>query len=64
MVSRKDVPFGVKKSQHFETPNPQTPKTAKICPILVGTWKLISLNFAFNIGGLTSKQPLFFIGAQ
>jgi len=28
--------FWSNKSQLFETPDPQTPKTAKICPILVG----------------------------
>ena len=34
--SRIDVPFAV-KIKLFETPDPHTPKTAKICPILVGT---------------------------
>ena len=34
--SRKDMPYGV-KLQLFKTPDPQTPKTAKICPILVWT---------------------------
>jgi len=41
--SRKDVPFGV-KSQLFETPDPQTPKTAKIGPILVGTKNFRSIS--------------------
>jgi len=35
-------------TKRFEIPDPQTPKTAKICPILVGT--KFSLDFAFNIG--------------
>jgi len=54
--------FWSKNRELFETPDPQTPKTAKICPILVGT--KFSLDFAFNIGGLTSKQTLIFIVAQ
>jgi len=45
--SRKDVPFGVKIAT-FCNPDPETPKTAKICPVLVGTKFL--LDFAFNIG--------------
>ena len=57
--SRAHVPFGVKIAT-FCNPDPQTRKTAKICPILVGT--KFSLDFAFNIGGLTSKHPLIFIG--
>jgi len=41
--------------QLFETPDPQTPKTAKICPILVGT--KFSLDFAFNIGVSRVNTP-------
>jgi len=59
--SRKDVPSGG-KNRNFLKPLIPTPKTAKICPILGGT--TFSLDFAFNIGGLTSKHPLIFIGAQ
>ena len=52
VVSHKDVPFGVKIAT-FLNPWPPNPKN----------WKLL-LDFAFNIGGLRSKHPLFFIGAQ
>jgi len=56
---RTHVPFGVKIETFLKLLTSRPPKTAKICPILAG-----SLDFAFNIGGLRSKHPLFFIGAQ
>jgi len=55
---RIDVPFAVKTKTFSD---PQTPKTAKIWPFF---WRgEFSLDFTFNIRGLKSKQPLFFIGA-
>ena len=39
------------KTKVFETPDPQTPKTAEICPILFWSgFRKFSLDFAFNIG--------------
>jgi len=54
--SRKDVPFGV-KLQLFKTPTLRPPKPPKLAQF----WSVLSLDFAFNIGGITSKRPLFFI---
>jgi len=48
--SRKYVPFAL-KIENFCTPAP-------------GPDRKFSLDFAFNIEGLRSKHPLFFIGAQ
>jgi len=56
--SRTDVSFAVKKSKLFVPFDPQAPKTAKICPILVETTKF-SLDFALNIVDLRSKRPYY-----
>jgi len=53
--SGKDVPFGV-KIESFCTTWPQPPKTTKIWPLLVWTWKIFA-QFRFSIRGLTSKHP-------
>jgi len=61
--SRKDVPFGVKKTKLLETPDPIPLKPPKFAQFWSGLRKF-SLDVAFNIEGLGSKNPLFFIGAQ
>ena len=53
--SDKDVPFGVKLKTFCST-SPQSPKTTKIWPILVMSWKFFA-RFHFSISGLTSKHP-------
>jgi len=52
------------KIRNFLKPlTPRPPKPPKFAKFWSGL-KKFSLDFAFNIGGLTSKHPLFFIGAQ
>jgi len=51
------------KNRNFLKPlTPRTPKPSKFAQFWSG--QLFSLDFVFNIGGLTKKHPLFFIGAQ
>ena len=52
------------KNRNFLKPlTPRPPKPPKFAQFWSGLRKF-SLDFAFNIGGLTSKHPLIFIGAQ
>ena len=52
------------KNRNFLKPlTARPPKPPKFAQFWSGLRKF-SLNFAFNIGGLTSKHPLIFIGAQ
>jgi len=60
MDSHTDVPFAV-NIETFRNPWPADPKLPKFAQFWSGQF---SLDFAFNIGGLGSKHPLFFIGAQ
>ena len=51
------------KNRNFLKPQtPRPPKPPKFAPFWSGLRKF-SLDFAFNIGGLRSKHPLFFVGA-
>ena len=62
--SRKDVPFGVKITT-FWNPWPSDLQNHQNLPNFGRYLEILfSLDFAFNIGGLRSKHPLIFIGAQ
>ena len=60
--SRKDVAFGGKNRNLLKTATPIPPEPPKCADF--GRDSKFSLDFAFDILGLTSKHPLFFIGAQ
>ena len=53
------VPFAV-KIETFVTPDPQNRQNLPN----FGRDRKFSLDLSFNIGGLRSKHPLLFIGAQ
>ena len=61
--SRTHVPFGGKNCNFLKPLTLRPPKPPKFAQFLSGLRKFL-LDFALNIGGLTSKRPLFFIGAQ
>jgi len=55
---------GFTQGRNFLKPlTPRPPKPPKFAQFWSGL-REFSLDFAFNIGGLTSKHPLFFIGAE